>query len=165
MAINFGPYAPNNMINPYIGGSYTVNPLPFQNQTQPQVQPGNLIIGIQGLEAAKAYPIGPNTRAYMFDTEKDFLYIKETKADGFPVGPIKIIKCTEMTEEELTAKPKEIEVKEALVLPQNVITAENIDDYISDYLAANNFRPYIPRNERRSQNEQRVLEVSSDKSN
>lgn len=162
MAINFGPYVPNNMVNPYIGGNYTVNPLPFQNQTQPQIT--NIVTDIQGLEAAKAYPLGPNTRAIMFDTTKDYLYIKTTRPDGFSAGPIQIIKCISETEEEYN-KPLTAAIKEVPVLPQNVITAENIDDYISDYLAANNFRPYIPRNERRSQNEQRVLEVSSDKSN
>lgn len=160
MAINFGPYVPNQMVNPY-GGSYTIPNPPYQNQT---AQINNIIIDIQGLEAAKAYPLAPNTRAYMFDTTRDYLYIKETRPDGFSACPIKIIKCIPETEEEYN-KPLTAQVKEVPVIPQNVITTDNIDDYISDYLAANNFRPYIPRNERRAQNESRILEVSSDQSN
>ncbi len=153
MAINFGPYVPNNMVNPYTGGSYSFQTPPYQ---PPQLT--NIITDIQGFEAAKAYPLGPNTRAYMFDTTKDYLYIKETRSDGFSAGPIKIIKCIAESEEEFN-KPQKI------VLPEKYITADNIDDYIADYLAANNFRPYIPRSERRANNEQRVLEVSSDQSN
>ena len=66
-----------------------------------KVGPGNIIVGIQGIEAAKAYPLGPNTRAYMFDMEKDFLYIKETDLSGMQKGTLKILKCTEVKEEEL----------------------------------------------------------------
>ena len=159
MAINFGPYVPNNMVNPYTGGSYGFQTSPYQ---PPQLT--NIITDIQGFEAAKAYPLGPNTRAYMFDTTKDYLYIKETRSDGFSAGPIKIIKCIPESEEEFN-KPLTAQIKEVPVIPQNVITTDNIDDYIADYLAANNFRPYIPRSERRANNEQRVLEVSSDQSN
>ena len=110
------------------------------------------------MATAKAYPLGPNTRAYMFDTTQDYLYIKETRSDGFSAGPIKIIKCIAESEEVFN-KPQKI------ILPEKYITADNIDDYIADYLAANNFRPYIPRSERKANNEQRVLEVSSDQSN
>lgn len=161
MAINFGPYVPDNGF----GNVRSVGNNGYQ--TPPSLsfsQPTNIIIDIQGLEAAKAYPLGPNTRAYMFDTTRDYLYIKMTRPDGFSAGPIQIIKCIAETEEEYN-KPLAAQVKEVPVIPQNVITTDNIDDYISDYLAANNFRPYIPRNERRAQNENRILEVSSDQSN
>lgn len=161
MAINFGPYVPDNGFGNFRSGGnngYQTPPsLPFS-------QPTNLIIDIQGLEAAKAYPLAPNTRAFMFDTTKDYLYIKTTRFDGFSAGPIQIIKCIQETEEEYN-KPATIPVKEVPVLPQNVITTDNIDDYIHDYLEANSYRPYVPKNERRGQNEQRVLEVGSNQSN
>ena len=160
MAINFGSYVPDNGFGNFMSGvnnGYQTPPPSFTKTT-------NLIIDIQGLEAAKAYPLPPNTRAVMFDTTRDYLYIKTTRPDGFSAGPIQIIKCITETEEEYN-KPLTAQVKEVPVIPQNVITTDNIDDYISDYLAANNFRPYIPRNERRAQNENRILEVSSDQSN
>lgn len=160
MAINFGPYVPDNSFGNFIPGGNNGYQTPPPSFTKPT----NIVIDIQGLEAAKAYPLGPNTRAYMFDTTRDYLYIKMTRPDGFSAGPIQIIKCFPETEEEYN-KPLTAQVKEVPVIPQNVITTDNIDDYISDYLAANNFRPYVPRNERRAQNEQRVLEVSSDQSN
>lgn len=160
MAINFGPYVPDNGFGNFMPGGNNGYQTPLPSFTKPT----NIVIDIQGLEAAKAYPLGPNTRAYMFDTTKDYLYIKMTRPDGFSAGPIQIIKCIAETEEEYN-KPLTAQVKEVPVIPQNVITTDNIDDYISDYLAANNFRPYIPRNERRAQNENGILEVSSDQSN
>ena len=157
MAINFGPYyndpSPKYYPVQNTGASYNA-------YTPVQTTPVNVVIDIQGLDAAKAYPLAPNTRAIMFDTTRDYLFIKETRSDGFSAGPIKIVKCISETEEEYN-KPLTAQVKEVPVIPQNVITTDNIDDYISDYLAANNFRPYIPRGERKVLNEQKVLESSS----
>lgn len=149
MAINFGPTYPYTTLpypyNTAVQNSYTG----ASQNTAVSLNPTFLVIGIQGLEAAKAYPIGPNTRAYMFDTEKDFLYIKETKADGFPAAPLKILACREVTEEELKNNVMETVAPE---LPKNIVTTDNIEDYIASYLADNNYRPYIPRSERKAQN-------------
>lgn len=153
MAINFGPTYPYSTLpypyNTAVSNTYSGG----QANTAVSLNPTNLVIGIQGLNAAKAYPIGPNTRAYMFDTENDFIYIKETKSDGFPAGPLKILACKEITEEELKKPQIETVVPE---LPKNLVTTDNIEEYIASYLADNNYRPYIPRSERKAQNEERL---------
>ena len=44
----------------------------------------DLIVPVDGIEGAKAYPLGPSCRAPLFDKDKDIFYIKSTDANGFP---------------------------------------------------------------------------------
>lgn len=44
----------------------------------------DLVVPTHGLEGAKAYPLGPNCRAPLFDDAEDIFYIKSTDANGFP---------------------------------------------------------------------------------
>lgn len=44
----------------------------------------DLVVPIHGIEGAKAYPLGPNCRAPLFDDTEDVFYIKSTDANGFP---------------------------------------------------------------------------------
>lgn len=44
----------------------------------------DLVVPTHGIEGAKAYPMGPNCRAPLFDDAEDIFYIKSTDANGFP---------------------------------------------------------------------------------
>ena len=44
----------------------------------------DLVVPVKGIEGAKAYPLGPNCRAPLFDDSEDILYVKTTDANGFP---------------------------------------------------------------------------------
>ena len=44
----------------------------------------DLVVPTHGIEGAKAYPMGPNCRAPLFDDQDDVFYIKSTDANGFP---------------------------------------------------------------------------------
>ena len=44
----------------------------------------DMVVPTHGLEGAKAYPMGPNCRAPLFDDAEDVFYIKSTDANGFP---------------------------------------------------------------------------------
>ena len=44
----------------------------------------DLVVPTHGIEGAKAYPLGPNCRAPLFDDTEDVFYIKSTDANGFP---------------------------------------------------------------------------------
>ena len=44
----------------------------------------DLVVPTHGIEGAKAYPMGPNCRAPLFDDEEDIFYIKSTDSNGFP---------------------------------------------------------------------------------
>ena len=130
-------YNPYYQTQNYNGtGSY---PLSYQTS---QLQ--NVITGIQGIDAAKAYPLGPNTRGYFFDTEKDFLYIKETDQNGFPKN-LKIYSCKEVSEDSLKNPEPEH------TLPSNVVTVDMLDDLFAKYLDEHSYKPYIPRKERKNE--------------
>ena len=44
----------------------------------------DLVVPTHGLEGAKAYPLGLNSRVPLFDDTEDVFYIKSTDANGFP---------------------------------------------------------------------------------
>lgn len=44
----------------------------------------DLVVPTHGLEGAKAYPLGLNSRVPLFDDTDDVFYIKSTDANGFP---------------------------------------------------------------------------------
>ena len=44
----------------------------------------DLIVPVHGIDGAKAYPLGANCRAPLFDDSDDVFYIKSTDANGFP---------------------------------------------------------------------------------
>ena len=47
-------------------------------------QPVNGLISVTGIEAARAYPLPPNSSMPMFDADKDVMYVKTTDGAGFP---------------------------------------------------------------------------------
>ena len=55
----------------------------MQNQMF-QLNGVDLVVPVKGIEGAKAYPLGPNCRAPLFDDSEDILYIKTTDSNGFP---------------------------------------------------------------------------------
>jgi hypothetical protein len=89
MAYNYFPqtyqspvyYPPQS--NGYQGNS-------FQNGTSSQQN--NFIQWVQGENAAKSFPIAPNTSVPLFDSEANCIYIKSADASGMP--SIKILDYT-----------------------------------------------------------------------
>ncbi len=137
---NFGPYYPYTPAQVPATYPQAVNTQPTYNNTA--ISPmANLVIGVQGIDAAKAYPLGPNTRGYFLDTEQDFIYIKEIDPDGVQRKPIRILKCEEISEDQLKAPIKEQSVQ----LPPNVVTTDILDSYLEKYLTDHQYKPYIPR--------------------
>lgn len=86
-------------------------------------QTGSALIWVQGINAAKSYPVTPNTSVPLFDSEANVVYIKSADASGMP--SIKILDYTVrdnapkqaenqpqsdfVTHEELAAISKEID--------------------------------------------------------
>lgn len=135
------PYLQNpNQPMPGYGGTYPIN---YQNSTpmvQNVTQPAsNIVIGIQGLEAAKAYPLGPNTNGYFLDTGADYMYIKSIGPDGIQKTPVQIVKCIRMTEEEYRNGEKH----------EEAITYEGLESFIQKYLDDHQYKPFIPREKRK----------------
>ena len=55
-------------------------------------QQNNSIIRVQGMEAARAYPIAPNSTVPLWDSESQSIYIKSADASGMP--SLKVIDYT-----------------------------------------------------------------------
>lgn len=52
--------------------------------TQMSSPQNNGLIWVQGIEAARAYPIAPNTNIALWDSESQSIYIKSADASGMP---------------------------------------------------------------------------------
>lgn len=55
-------------------------------------QTGTALIWVQGINAAKSYPVAPNTSVPLFDSEANVVYIKSADASGMP--SIKVLDYT-----------------------------------------------------------------------
>lgn len=85
------PYGVNNGMT----GSAYYNPTPTVNAA-------NTFIWVQGEEAAKAYPVAPNSSVILFDSENPVLYIKQADATGRPL-PMQIYDMVERGSKQETA--------------------------------------------------------------
>lgn len=63
---------------------------------QPTQQTNNGIIWVQGIEAAKAYPVGAGNNVLLMDSEANVFYIKSTDQSGMPM-PLRVFDYTERT--------------------------------------------------------------------
>ena len=61
-------------------------------------QPTNSIVWVQGVEGAKAYPVGAGNSALLMDSEESVFYIKSTDASGMP-SPLRVFSYEEQTGE------------------------------------------------------------------
>lgn len=69
----------------YISPTYP-NPYGYSfgyGQPQNQSKPTDLL-QVNGLEGARNYPVSPNSRMVLFDSNQDIFYIKSTDAGGYP---------------------------------------------------------------------------------
>lgn len=74
----------NNNYYPYQPYQPTVN--------QPSTNSG--IVWVQGLEGAKAYPVGAGNNVLLMDSESSVFYIKSTDQSGMPM-PLRVFDYTE----------------------------------------------------------------------
>lgn len=78
------------MAMPYFPASYgyptpfmtSMQPNPFNQQ--PQSQNGLIVAWVQGEAAMKSFGLGPNQKAFLFNTEENNFGIKTTDANGMP---------------------------------------------------------------------------------
>lgn len=79
-------------------------PNAYNQYVQPQVIPpqpiiqtssGPVMAWVQGgINGAKSYPVPPNQRAYLFDSDQDTFYVKDTDQNGVP-KPLRAFDYTE----------------------------------------------------------------------
>lgn len=70
----------------------------MRQNTQPvQQQPSNGIVWVQGENAAKSYPVAPNTTVMLLDSESSTFYLKTSDASGMPL-PLRVFDYKERTQ-------------------------------------------------------------------
>lgn len=109
--------------NSYMNGYYQQMP---QAQTAPMTQnnaqygqavQGGSLVWVQGENAAKSYPITPNSTIMLMDSETQKFYLKSADASGMPL-PLRIFEYSEISEKSVPEKTEE---------KPNI----NLDDYVT----------------------------------
>lgn len=117
-------------IYPY-PNAYAMPQNPYQQIPQPIVQPQNdgpIMAWVQGgINGAKSYPVPPNQRAYLFDSEDNTFYVKDVDQNGMP-KPLRAFDYTERIIEE--EQPNNT---------SNFVTRDEIKDIIKEALSENNY--------------------------
>lgn len=108
------PYVPTLATNPYYPNPYYVPPV----QNQQSNTTGMVSSWVQGINGAKAYPLAPNSRAFLFDSEKDSFYVKTTDQSGMP-QPIREFEYVEVVQDQ----PAESQIDTS-----NFVTKEELEE-------------------------------------
>lgn len=103
-------------------------PQMYQNQYMPQTQQQNGLIWVQGIEAAKSYPVSAGQSVLLMDSESNAFFIKTADASGMPL-PLRVF---DYTERAANTMPK---------TAQETRTEPTID--LSDYLTRREFEARI----------------------
>ena len=107
---NNGPYQNNGMMpnNGYMNNGYPTQnaPMPPYQAPQSYQSPQQMQTGIafiNGQIEARAYPVQPGYRMYLFDTDGRTYYVKGVDFNGMPL-PFKTYDFTEVVEPQLPAQ-------------------------------------------------------------
>lgn len=63
---------------------FPTNYQPYQMPQMQNSQPNTFVQWVQGINAAKSFPVAPNTSIPLFDSEANVIYIKSADASGMP---------------------------------------------------------------------------------
>lgn len=101
----YNSYFPNN--------NYQQPYYPQYQQAAPQMQQGNGIIWVSGIEGAKSYMVGAGRSVLLMDSEANVFYLKSTDMSGMP-QPLRVFDYTERTAQSqsnqiIDVQPKEID--------------------------------------------------------
>ena len=126
----YNPYYPNNGAMPDMLNQLRGQQMPMQQpmqMPQPAPQPqSNGIVLVQGENAAKSFPVAPNTTLMLLDSESSVFYLKTSDASGMPL-PLSVFDYKERTQN-------------GSVLPVNAPNSDSDIDF-------NNFVTYEKLNE------------------
>ena len=98
----YTPYQPTQTVGQPTYTPYfpQFNQQVYQQQNSLPTNNNMILAWIQGGEnGAKAYPLGPNCRAFLFDSEKDVFYIKTTDQSGMS-QPLRLFEYSEVFQKE-----------------------------------------------------------------
>lgn len=82
---------------PYYNNGAMPDMLTQMRQNTVQQQPSSGIVWVQGENAAKSYPVAPNTTVMLLDSESSTFYLKTSDASGMPL-PLRVFDYKERTQ-------------------------------------------------------------------
>lgn len=110
---------------------------PYQAPQIPQISsnPTTIMAWVQGETGALSYPMGPNTRAYLFDMNEERFFVKVSDITGV-IQPLRSFKYYEETAADPAPVPVEETVQEEA---PNYVTREELEKALAG-LRTNNYR-------------------------
>lgn len=139
------------MANPYtVQAPYANYPIYAPQYYQPtqipafQNQNSNNMAWVQGESGAKSYPLGPNSKMFLFDSEEDCFYVKTTDQNGIPQKLKKFV-YYEKTEEQENQQ-------------SDYVTREELEEILSKLRKKenNNGKSFVRNNESQQRNERPI---------
>lgn len=124
------PYFPASYANPYMPQMYQNQYIP---QQQTQQQSGGLT-WVQGIEAAKSYPVSAGQSILLMDSESNSFFIKSADASGMPL-PLRVFDYTERTISNAPKTAQETRTGPSIDLSAYV-TRDELESRISEIMAA-----------------------------
>ena len=115
----------------------------YQNQYNPQQNSG--LIWVQGIEAAKSYPVSAGQSVLLMDSESNAFFIKTADASGMPL-PLRVFDYTERTANNAPKAVQETRTEPSIDLSAYV-TRDELESRISEIMTAR--RNPDNRNERK----------------
>jgi len=124
------PYFPASYANPYMPQMYQNQYIP---QQQTQQQSGGLT-WVQGIEAAKSYPVSAGQSILLMDSESNSFFIKSADASGMPL-PLRVFDYTERTINNAPKTAQETRTDPSIDLSAYV-TRDELESRISEIMAS-----------------------------
>lgn len=102
-----------------------------QNTPPPAQQPNNGIVWVQGENAAKSYPVAPNTTIMLLDSESSTFYLKTSDASGMPL-PLRVFDYKERTQNP-SALPTDATQTALAVDLSNYVTYDQLNEILDNF--------------------------------
>ena len=102
-----------------------------QNTPSVQQQPSNGIVWVQGENAAKSYPVAPNTTIMLLDSESSTFYLKTSDASGMPL-PLRVFDYKERTQNP-SVLPVDASQGGLAVDLSNYVTYDQLDEILQNF--------------------------------
>ena len=123
----------------------TYQPQMYQNQYAPQQHGG--LIWVQGIEAAKSYPVSAGQSILLMDSESNAFFIKTADASGMPL-PLRIFDYSERTSNNAPKAAQETHTEQSIDLSAYV-TRDELESRIAQ------IRADYEHKDNRNQNQQK----------
>lgn len=127
------------MAMPYFPATYGY-PMPYQSQMYQNQMPQQPSIGqnciiaawVQGEPAMKSFALGPNQKAFLFNTEENTFCMKSTDASGMPL-PIEMFEYKRRDGTSSTAQPTQIQQPQIDV--SAFVTRDELESRIAKFMS------------------------------